>query len=241
MKISVVIPVHNEQDYIEACIKSLLNQTRLPDEIIIVDNNSTDNTVQIVQKYPQVKLIHEKKQGITPARNAGYTAATGDVIVRTDADSQPPRGWVRRIEQLFTKEPIDALTGPLRYYDLSNKNVSPIFDSYVSMMKRILEYPLLHGPNAALTKLMWNKVRTNICLDDHEVHEDYDLTIHIHKMGGKIKYDPKLLMYTSGRRIMKDPLAFFVEYPVRATKTIRKHYSVRSSINNRLRQSLFEE
>src|SRR3990167_8238578 len=125
MKISVVIPVHNEENYIAACIKNLLNQTRLPDEIIVVNNNSTDKTVQIVKQFEQVKLIHEKKQGITPARNAGYSAASGDIIARTDADSQPPRGWIRRIEQTFTKEPIDALTGPLRYYELSNKNVSP--------------------------------------------------------------------------------------------------------------------
>lgn len=241
MKVSVVIPVHNEEAYIESCINALLDQTRPADEIIVVDNNCTDATVDIASKYPQITIIHEPIQGITPARNAGYSAARGDIIARTDADCRPPRGWLRRIEQDFIREDIDAVTGPLRYYELSRKNVSQLFDSYATMMRRILEYPLLHGPSAAITRDIWNKVKKDVCLDDNEVHEDYDLSIHIHKAGGTIKYDPLLVMKTSGRRIMKDPLAFFVEYPMRAAKTIRKHYSVRSGINARLRQRLFED
>ena len=59
--ISVVIPAYNEEKYIENCLKSLLSQEEMPDEIIVVDNNSTDQTSKIVKKYP-VTLISEKKK-----------------------------------------------------------------------------------------------------------------------------------------------------------------------------------
>ncbi len=74
MKISVIVPVHNEEKYIGECIESLLKQSVPADEIIIINNNSTDNTVAIVKKYP-VKLLNEKKQGITFARNKGLNIA----------------------------------------------------------------------------------------------------------------------------------------------------------------------
>ena len=64
MKVSVVIPVYNEKKRIKKCLDSLLSQSEKPDEIIVVDNNSTDSTVSIVRKYKGVNLVHEKKQGI---------------------------------------------------------------------------------------------------------------------------------------------------------------------------------
>src|SRR3989304_3585243 len=61
MKVSVVIPVYNEEKYIKNCLDSLMNQTEKPDEIIVVDNNCTDKTVSIVKKYKRIKIIQEKK------------------------------------------------------------------------------------------------------------------------------------------------------------------------------------
>lgn len=103
MKISVIIPVYNEEKYIVPCLKSLLKQEEKPDEIIVVDNNCTDKTIPLVRKYP-VKIVKEKKQGIVFARNHGFNIATGDIIARIDADSTAPKNWVQTIKKNFSKE-----------------------------------------------------------------------------------------------------------------------------------------
>ncbi len=73
--ISVVIPAYNEENYIEACLKSLRNQkTNVPYEIVVCDNNSTDRTVEIAKKYAD-KVVYERRQGIGYARNKGVSAS----------------------------------------------------------------------------------------------------------------------------------------------------------------------
>lgn len=222
MKTSVVIPVYNEEKYIEKCLISLSNQIDKPDEIIVVDNNCTDKTVDIVKKY-KVKIIKEKNQGIVHARNKGFNSARYDIIARCDADSVLPTDWIARIKKNFEKYSIDALSCPIFFYDLPLKKV-PYANFFLDL------YPLIRpgeemliGPNMALTKKVWNKVKNKICLDDRAVHEDIDLAIHIIKEGGKIKRDQTLIIGASGRRIKFNPISFFVEYPIRLIKMLRTH------------------
>lgn len=223
MKVSVVIPVFNEELFIGTCLTHLKNQIEPPDEIILADNNCTDRTIEIARRF-KVRIIKESRQGIIPARNTGYDAVKYDIIARCDADSLVPPTWIRRIKYNFTKKSIDALTGPLHYYDLPVKNLMPLFNTYAAMLSKIIKHYPLHGPNMALTKKMWLAIRDEVCLDDSEVHEDHDISLHIYQRGGKIEYDRYLTVKTSGRRIKHDPTAFFLEYPMRAVKTLRKHH-----------------
>jgi len=239
MKISVVVPVLNEQDNILVCLKHISAQTRPADEIIVVDNGSTDDTMPLIRKhFPQVRILHETVKGTTPARNKGFNNVRGDIIARTDADTRVPRSWLKRIETNFHKKEIDAVTGPLVFYDLKGSSTMTMFKAYMRTMYRMLDFHLLHGPNFAIKKEMWSKVKDKVCLDDREVHEDYDLSIHIHKQGGIIQYDPRLTVPASSRRIKHDPVTFFIEYPIRLAKTIRKHYPLREQLNKKLIKKL---
>lgn len=223
MRVSVVIPVFNEERFIGTCLTHLKNQIEPPDEIIIADNNCTDRTVEIARRF-KVKIVKEPQQGIISARNTGYDAARCDVIARCDADCLVPPTWIRRIKYNFTKKNIDALTGPLHYYDLPLRNMMPVFNTYATMLSKIIKHYPLHGPNMALTKKMWLTIRDEVCLDDNMVHEDHDISLHIYQRGGKIEYDRYLTVKTSGRRIKHDPTTFFLEYPMRTVKTLRKHH-----------------
>src|SRR3989344_7794863 len=109
MKISVVIPAFNEEKNIDKLIQSLLNQEEPADEIIVVDNNSTDHTDAIVKNY-NVRILHEPKQGITHARNRGFDEAKYEIIARTDADTVLPTDWIRKIKNDFKKYKIDGLS-----------------------------------------------------------------------------------------------------------------------------------
>ena len=87
MKISVIVPVRNNEEMIGDCIESLLAQDYPKEdyEIIVVDNNSTDKTTDIIKKYP-VKYLHEEKTGRGIARNTAVKTAFGEIIAFTDSD-----------------------------------------------------------------------------------------------------------------------------------------------------------
>lgn len=91
MKISVVIPAHNREKYIKRCLDSIINQSYAPYEIIVVDDASTDNTIQVVERYscPIVRLIKCKiNGGAQKARNIGIKEAKGDWIAFLDSDDE---------------------------------------------------------------------------------------------------------------------------------------------------------
>ena len=221
MKISLVIPTYNEERYIKKCLESIERQIQKPDEVIIVNNNSTDRTVEIAKKF-NVKIINEKQQGISFARNRGFNETKYDIIARCDADCILPKNWVRHIKLSFENEQVDALLGPLYYYDLKIPT-KKLFIALVNFLKVFLgHYPII-GPNFAITKKIWNKIKGDVCNDDKIGHEDIDLSIHINKAGGKIKYDQKFINTLSSRRLKNNPYSFFVEYPERCVRTIRNH------------------
>lgn len=229
MKVSVVIPAFNEERYITKCLDSLMRQTIEPDEIIVVNNNSTDETANIVKKYPVI-LLNEKKQGITPARNLGFNTAKYEIIARTDADTILPANWIEKIKKKFTDKDLIALSGPAEFYDLpefvqnTRWQTKPtwlkIIKSYNRIVKRILRHDCLYGPNCIFRKNAWEKVKNTVCLNDNQVHEDLDLAIHLAPLG-KIKFDNSFVVKTSVRR-WKRPENYF-EYLIRVFTSIQKH------------------
>lgn len=222
MKVSVVIPVFNEEKYLEKCLKSLVSQEEKADEIIIVDNNSTDKSIEIAKKFP-VKIVKEKKQGIIFARNCGFNHAQSEIIARCDADTIVPKNWVKEIKNKFREKNFEAITFLTIFYDhplIKNNRFFPTL--YFKTMRLILGHDVLAGPAMAITKKIWEKVKSKVCLDEKKVHEDIDLSIHINKYG-QIIFDDKTPVFTSSRRIKKNPFSFFVEYPIRVIKTIHTH------------------
>jgi GT2 family glycosyltransferase len=113
----VVIPVYNATDTILACLESLNEQEVLPYEVILIDNNSTDNTVNKVKKYCEDKklniiLINEIKRGPAAARNKGFELSKGDVIAFTDSDCITKRDWIKNVALVFQKDPdLDVIGG----------------------------------------------------------------------------------------------------------------------------------
>lgn len=101
-KVSIIIPSYNSSKYIDKCIDSLLNQTYKNIEIIVVDNNSSDNTVKLLEKKysacSKLKIYVEKKKGPSYCRNFGLEKATGDYILFVDSDD-----WIEynSIEELL--------------------------------------------------------------------------------------------------------------------------------------------
>ena len=87
VKVSVIIPTLNRRELIKRALDSVISQTYPIHEIIVVDNGSTDNTILMLsENYPFVKILKEKRLGVSSARNAGIRAAKGDWLALLDSD-----------------------------------------------------------------------------------------------------------------------------------------------------------
>jgi glycosyltransferase involved in cell wall biosynthesis len=223
VKVSVIIPAYNEEKYIGNCLKYIFDQEEAADEVIVVDNNSTDKTAEIAEKMG-ARVIRETIQGMIPARNRGFNEARYEIIGRTDADTHVSRNWVKTIKQDFEKYDIAALRGIIHFYDLGNGFKAKFFDkAFSDSVGFLYRHEVLIGPNMALRKSIWEKIKNEVCLNDKKVHEDVDLSIHIARHKGVIMVDKKLLIEMSARRIENNFSSFFIEYPIRHLRTRLTH------------------
>jgi glycosyltransferase involved in cell wall biosynthesis len=136
MKISFVIPAHNEEAAIGACVERILAEIRRAHaaaEVIVVNNASTDGTHAAAARYPGVRVVDELKKGIVQARARGFAESDGELVANIDADNLMPAGWIDTVLREFAADPnLVCLSGPLFYYDLS-----PLARSITSFFYRI--------------------------------------------------------------------------------------------------------
>jgi glycosyltransferase involved in cell wall biosynthesis len=231
--VSLVIPAYNEELTIRQCLIAAIEQTEPLDEIVVVDNRSTDDTRGAVEKmmaaFPEagIRLIsQDEEQGITPTRNAGFDAATGEIIGRIDSDSMLHPDWAEQVRNAFIAEPdVGALSGPVDYYDMPMRSFGLHADDSVRKVTAKLagKYVFLFGSNMALRASAWATVRDKVCPDREDLmHEDLDLSVHLALEGIKVGYAPGMIAGISARRLDTSPrdYLFYVE---RFERTYRAH------------------
>ena len=127
MRFSIVIPLYNKALYITETLSSIVQQTKLPFELIIVDDSSTDGSLEIAKiflenvpkffKVVKVKIIElDKNYGPGYARNIGFSATSGDAVSFLDADDLYIPELIKRVDQLFTNHHIDFLTVGIKLF-----------------------------------------------------------------------------------------------------------------------------
>lgn len=198
--ISVIIPARNEEKNIGQLLQALLEQT-YPSalfEIIVVDDHSTDTTAAVVQKFPTVKLIQLKEVGINSykkkAIETGIAAATGELIVTTDADCLPSQNWLRTIaafkeekDSVFIAAPvvIDCNSSLLQVFQAMDFMVLQGITGAAVYKKNL---SMCNGANLAYEKNAFNKVNgfdgiDNIASGDdmllmHKIWKQYPDKVH---------------------------------------------------------------
>ena len=105
IKFSVVIPLYNKEKEIKDTLKSVLNQTYKADEIIVVDDGSTDNSKEVVKQFKEIKLIEQKNCGVSCARNRGIKKARNEYICFLDADDLWEDSFLEEIKRLIESFP----------------------------------------------------------------------------------------------------------------------------------------
>ena len=116
--VSVIVCAHNEARQVAACLHSLLAQTRPPDEILVINNASTDETGAVARQIPGVRVVDEPRKGLVVARETGRRETRGNLLVYLDADCRAPLMWLERVVRRFERDAaLVALSGPYRFYD----------------------------------------------------------------------------------------------------------------------------
>src|SRR5262245_22441179 len=111
-RVSVVVCTYNGGRTLEQCVRSLLLLDYPNYEIIVVDDGSTDDTRQILERFPKVRAIHQENQGLSAARNVGLYSATGQIVAYTDSDCFADRDWLTHLVHQLHRTNAAAVGGP---------------------------------------------------------------------------------------------------------------------------------
>lgn len=206
LKISLVIPAHNEEKYLGACLEhAIKNSGGKFHEIIVIDNASSDRTQEIAKKVPGVRVVREEKKGLVHARQRGFIEASGDVIAYIDADTRMPPEWFETVvNEIGSNRELASLSGPYVYYDISkwHQRLVKLYWYILALPAYFLIGYMTIGGNFVIRREVLEKMNgfdTSIAF----YGEDTDIARRASKHG-KVKFNPSFIMYSSGRRLSEE-------------------------------------
>lgn len=143
-KVSVIVPVYNVEQYVEKCLETLVNQTLQEIEIIVVNDGSTDNSKQIVEKvrnqFPE-KIVYVEKEngGLSDARNYGIPHAKGEYIAFLDSDDYVEKDMYQKMYELAQKENSDMVECDFywEYPDKQKIDTGELYEGKKEMLEKV--------------------------------------------------------------------------------------------------------
>ncbi len=204
MKISFIIPAHNEENYIGNCLKSILTATKEKAddfEIIVVNNASTDRTKEVAAAFPGVIVVDEPNKGLTKARQKGLVEARGDWLAYLDADTRLSENWLNLLRQAIERNnKTVCYSGPYRYYDASKIReiiLNSLWKLSAPLTYRFVGYMVLGGNFVAKKETLLKIGGFDTTIEFYG--EDTNLARRLHQFGDVI-FDMKFFVYSSSRR-----------------------------------------
>lgn len=230
MKISFITTVFNEEKSIEKLLHSLLSQTKLPDEIIIVDGGSKDATVSRIKNHLPANASHRQMQAgesrikaarikfkllikegnRSVGRNEAIKKATGDIIACSDSGNILDKKWIENITKPFKDGNVDVVAG---YYKSSAKNVfQKCLAPYVLVMPDKVDHDnfLPATRSVAFKKAIWKKAGG---FDERFSHnEDYVFANKLKEIGTKIVFSKNAIVNWIPRKTFKEAFIMFFRF-----------------------------
>ena len=201
MSLSFIIPALNEEKHIGKCVAAIAPQLEDDDEIIVVDNGSTDQTVAIARQHG-ARVVTETKKGISNARNAGVLHSKGNIVCFIDADGILSPNWAKMTRAHLNQRDINAVVG-LNVFAHRQAHKFLIYNGYtilaysgVVLLKLLKGNMYLAGNNLAIRK----KIFTNLGGFEPVVGEDYWFSKKFwQQKNKKAVFDPRLIVKYSSR------------------------------------------
>ncbi len=219
-KISVILPFFNAEKTLPSAIKSILDQTFTDFEFLLIDNNSTDNSLQIANKLAEkdvrIRVLSENKTGVANAMNCGLKNASGELIARMDADDIAyPDRLSKQYKFLVEHSEIGLLGTEVKYISHQKntagfkrfvKWVNSFHNSEAIELRRFIEIPIVN-PTIMFRRVLFEKYGG--CLDG-DFPEDYEMQLRYLSVGVKMAKLP-------------DELLEWHDYPTRLTRNDQRY------------------
>lgn len=222
--ISVVIPAFNESESVAKAVRAIRAQKLdLDFEVIVADNDSSDDTVQQARVAGADRVVIESNtQGANAARQAGLSAASGDIVAFIDADCQPPPDWLSKVVEQLTTRDIIAISGPYDHgfrglkRQVEKVYVSKVMPHVPGVLSFFFRKPagVLIGGNFAAWRGAFDAVGG--ITQPKFWGDDAVIAMRLSKVG-KVEFNPKLEMPASSRRyeekgFVRLPIIYIINY-----------------------------
>jgi len=217
MKVSFIATVYNEESAIKQLLKSLFSQSKFPDEIIIVDGGSTDNTVSEISNFKfstpnkkaKIKLIF-KKGNRSVGRNEAIEKSNNEIIVCSDAGCILDENWIKNVTEPFENLKVDVVAGYCRG------------DAKTIFQKCLIPYVLVMSDKVdgnnflpatrsmAFKKSMWKKAKG--FPEQFSNNEDHVFAKRLKEINAKIVFEKKAIVYWMPRGNLSDAFIMFYRF-----------------------------
>ncbi len=203
MKIALYIPCFNAQKTIGVCLEGVLNQSKPADDILVVDDGSTDMTVEIAKKYPVRIIKHAKNLGLAAARNSAIKNTNAEFIASLDSDCQPDKDWLQHLIEGINLPSVAGSGGKV-----VEANTSSVFDIWRSVhmqqhwgeVKKV-NPDFLFGSNTLFRRDLL--IKAGFYNESYKSNsEDVDISTRLRKIGYDLIYEP----LASARHLREDDL-----------------------------------
>ena len=228
---SIVIPTWNGERFISACLHSVLEQTNLPHEIIVVDNGSTDRTVQLVRQFGKAKLaLNPTNMGFSSAINTGLAHAHGEILILMNQDVVAHSKWLEPIEQCFRNDPCVGMVGSKLLYPNGNIQhaggylLLPSWEGVHHLDDNPhQQIDFVTGAVMAIRRDCWQSVGA---FDEGfypAYFEDVDYCLRARKLGWKVSYEAESILTHHESASRSDGLAHVANFHTQRFRLVLKH------------------
>ncbi|MBI5642817.1 MAG: glycosyltransferase [Deltaproteobacteria bacterium] len=196
-RVSVIIPAYNCEKTVSRCLESLLQQDYPKDlyEIIAVDDGSKDGSADVIKRY-RVHYLWQVNKGPATARNKGVEKAAGDIVLFTDSDCVPDRGWIREMVRPFEDKGVAAVKGA---YRTEQKGVVARFsqlefEERFEMLKKAASIDMVDTYSAGFRKEIFTKMGGFDTSFPVANNEDTELSYRMSGLGYRMVFNPQAIV-----------------------------------------------